>query len=190
MNWKFVEWEVVPGLKVPMMEDEQGNLLGTNKTVATMLGMSEEGVRYTYNTYKDEFEALSVCNTNAKDFLQENKDVFGIQRLRKDMRLWTDDDILTFCYKATGQAAVDIRRKFTMFIKENSRRHYVTKDQYESLQAEMERRNKAYEGLAVEFEVFKQFVIRHLPAIDATASLAGKALRLQRDTKTFRQDIH
>ncbi len=178
---KYVKWEIVPGVVVPMIEDIEGQLWGTNKTVSQMLGLSEEAVRYLYNEHKEEFEAnsvgsLSVSNTNAKEFLKNHKAEFDIVRIRQDMRLWTDDDILTFCYKATGQKAIEIRRSFTKFIKEHSKRHMVSKEEFEALQNQV--------------STLVEFVSNHLPAVESTASLAGRALRMQRDTKPLREMLH
>ena len=112
------------------MADESGQLCGTNKTIAGILGISESGVRDIYCDHKDEFEALSVAIGDAKEFLSENREVFGIKRVRSDMKIWSDNDILTFCYKATGPKSIEIRRQFTQFIKEHSRKTIITEEQY------------------------------------------------------------
>jgi hypothetical protein len=72
-DYKLVEWEMVPGVTVPMMEDSTGQLFGTNKTVANMLGITDSGVRDIYNDHKEEFDSVSVANTNVKEFMKENK---------------------------------------------------------------------------------------------------------------------
>ncbi len=183
---RFVKWEIVEGVVVPMMEDDNGQLWGTNKTVASMLGISTDTVRHIYEDHREEFGGLSVADSHAnslsvgqpgvKEFLVVHKKDFGISRVRSDMRLWTDDDILTFCYKATGAKAIDIRRKFTRFIKEHSKRHMISKEEFAALEAQV--------------STLMEFVARHLPAVESTASLAGRALRMQRDTKPLREILH
>ena len=166
---KYVNWEIVPGVNIPMMEDQNGQLWGTNKTVAGMLGISESGVRDIYCDNKEEFEAVSVANSDANNcvangnaiesvangnalrsvancvansdaisFFREHKALFGIKRLYKTMKIWSDDDILTFCYKATGLKSIEIRRKFTKFLKEHSRKSMITEEMYLAQQQEIE----------------------------------------------------
>jgi len=178
---KYVKWEIVPDVIVPMIEDDNGQLWGTNKTVSRMLGISEDNIRHIYGAHREEFEPsslekLSMRDPHAKEFLHEHRAEFDIGRIRKDMNFWTDDDILTFCYKATGQKAIEIRRKFTKFIKEHSRRHTVSKEEFEALQNQV--------------STLVEFISRHLPAVESTASLAGRTLRMQRDTKPIREMLH
>ncbi len=178
---KYVKWEVVPGVVVPMIEDIEGQLWGTNKTVSRMLGISEDNVRKIYSANKEEFEPdsfekLSVRDPHAKEFLKNHKAEFDIGRIRSDMNFWTDNDILTFCYRSTGQKAIEIRRSFTKFIKEHSKRHMVSKEEFEALQNQV--------------STLVEFVSRHLPAVESTASMAGRALRMQRDTKPLREMLH
>ena len=173
MNYKYLDWDVVPGVSIPMMEDSTGELWGTNKTVAALLGITESGVRDIYSGNKKEFDKNCVGNSDAISFLKRHKSQFGLKYVRSDMALWSSEDILTFCYRASGDKAIEIRRKFSKFIKEHSKRNYVTQEQYLKLEEK--------------FQAMATLVLQHLPAVESTASLAGRTLNMQKQTKPLRE---
>jgi hypothetical protein len=171
--FKYVAWEVIQGTCLPMMEDKDGELFCTNKCIEDGLGLTPDNVRKIYQVNKDEFSALSVTNPHAKDFLKTHKNEFGVKRVRSDMRLWNEDDMLTFAFKANTDKGIEFRRNLRKFIKENAKRHYVSKEQFDDL------KNK--------FNDLTKIVLYSLPAVETTASLAGKALRAQKQTKQLRE---
>ena len=172
---KYVNWEVIPGTFLPMMEDEQGELFGTNKTVRDGLWLNESSIRSIYERHRKEFSGLSVSNCDAKRFLTINKALFDMKRVRSDIRLWNEDDMLTFAFYAQSEKGLDFRRNLRRFIKENAKRHYVSQEQYDQLQ--------------VEFKALTKLVLMSLPAVNESASAFGAGLRAQRGTKELRKTV-
>lgn len=169
---KYVKWEVIPGTYLPMMEDRQGELFGTNKTVRDGLGLTEESIWKIYNRHKNEFGSFSLSNCPAKEFFKVNKALFDMKRVRDDIRLWNEDDMLTFAFYAQSDKGLEFRRNLRMFIKENAKRHYVNQADYDLLKAD--------------FKALTEFVLRHVPAVNETASLAGRSLAAHKKTKEIR----
>lgn len=87
--------EVINNLPIPMpsIDDE---LYITQDNLSKLLGISAGCLNKTYNNRKDEFDAVSANIIRANEFLKQHKHLLGIKRVRKDMHLWTEDDMLTF----------------------------------------------------------------------------------------------
>lgn len=168
---KLVRWEF-QGLHMPMMEDEGGELYCTSKAICEALGINEATMRWTYNQHKAEFDSLSVGKTNAKEFFQQNRAEFGIKRVRKDMRLWTEDDMLTFAFHSRSPESLEFRKRLRQFIKQNARRDYVSQEEFESLKGELEN--------------MKEMVHSLMRIANENASQAGKMLYDQKKSKHLR----
>lgn len=174
---KYVAWEVIPGTYLPMMEDDNGELFGTNKTVCEGLGIKPSTLREFYRTNKEEFESLSVRNVDAKEFLKANKEDFNIKRVRDDMKIWSEDDMLTFAFLVKSDKGREFRRGLRTFLKKNAIRHYVSVEDHEKLKSDLNARLASLETL----------VLQTQRAAEYDASLAGKLLSNHRNTKAFRK---
>lgn len=115
---------------------------------------------------------LSVSNPNAKEFFTAHKTEFGIKRVRSDMRLWSEDDMLTFAFHSKSPQSLEFRKQLRKFIKQNATRGYVTQAQFDELKGQM--------------HSIMELVAMYVPAANEAASSAGKALRAQRSTKPLR----
>ena len=169
---KYVAWEIVPGHCLPMMEDDRGELYGTNKTVMEGLGISEDAIRHIYSRHKNEFDSVSVTDCHANEFLRRDKALFGIKRVRSDMRVWNEDDMITFAFYAQSEKGLQFRKDLRKFLKENAKRHYVNKEEYDKLKSD--------------FQTLTALVLQNIPAANETASAFGAGLRAQRGTKQLR----
>lgn len=92
------------------MMDIEGELYCTSKAICGALGVHEETLRSIYNRHTKEFALLSVSNCNAKEFLQQNRVEFGVKRVRGDMRLWSEDDMLTFAFHSKSDVSLEFRK--------------------------------------------------------------------------------
>jgi hypothetical protein len=168
---KLVRWQF-QGLVMPMIQDENGELYCTSKAICEALGVCEETLRYVYNTHKEEFSSLSVGNSNAKEFFLEHKTELGIKRVRSDIRLWTEDDMLGFGFFLKSDEAREYRRQLRQFIKTNAMVNTVSREEHEQLKGRLEYIEELLKG--------------SMPAVHSTASMAGRLLRTQRDNKHLR----
>lgn len=170
---KLTRWEFM-GLHMPMMEDDRGELYCTSKALCEALGINEGTLRSVYERHKEEFLSVSICD--AKEFLRQNKVEFGIKRIRSDMRLWSEDDMLTFAFHSKSVQSLEYRKQLRQFIKQNAKRGYVSRDAFENLKGELHE--------------IKEFMQKYMLAVDESASHVGKALRAQRETKSLRDGAH
>jgi prophage antirepressor-like protein len=169
---KLIRWEFL-GLCMPMMEDESGELYCTSKAICEALGINEHALRMIINRNKKEFGSLRVTDRYAKEFFQANKTEFGIERVRSDIRLWSEDDMLTFAFHSKSDDSLEFRQKLRKFIKLNAKRNCVTVEQFEQLKGQ--------------FDALCELVKNYIPAANDAASFAGRALRAQRETKPLRE---
>lgn len=157
---------------MPMMEGEDGVLYCTTKAVCEGLGIVPRVLDNIRRRHADELSDLRSTNCGSKDFLLQNKDALGLERVRNDMRLWTEDDMLMFAIYSRSGIAKDFRRSLIQFIKENARKGYVPGD----VHARTEARLSAIEEILASAGF----------ALSQNASTAGKLLNQQKDTKRLR----
>lgn len=168
---KLVRWEFM-GLHMPMMEDENGELFCTSKAIYDALGISKDDLDHIVSRHSEEFGSLRLTDCQSKEFFQKNKAEFGIQRVRSNMRLWSEDDMLTFAFHSKSTLSLEFRTKLRKFIKQNAKRGYVSQDAFEQLKGQLSE--------------LQQLVLQYLPAANEAASHAGRSLRAHRETKPLR----
>jgi hypothetical protein len=134
-NFRYVAWEVLEGEGVyfPMMEGSNGELFTTGPSIEKSLGLTKTMMTKVYRNNQREFEALRVPVGHPKEFLKEHKSLFGIKRVRADLNIWSADDMLTFAFHSKSEKSIEFRISLRKFIKEHSKKHYVTREQYEEL---------------------------------------------------------
>ena len=98
---KLVRW-TYNNLHIPMMSDSQGELWCTSRQLCGALGLEPKALRELKRRNIEEFEFLSATENGAKEFLKENKTEFGIRRVRQDITLWSEDDMVTVAILATA----------------------------------------------------------------------------------------
>jgi prophage antirepressor-like protein len=175
---KLVLW-MFQSLVVPMMEDENGVLYTTSAVLAKVLGVTPHTLAATYHRHKDEFEGLSGTDSAASGqpskismFLRIHMSEFEIRRVRSDLHLWSENDMILhamYCQTIEGRG---FRKDFINFIKQNAIRGCVTQEQLNEMQTQV---NELRELLAAAG-----------PSLQTTASAIGSALYAQRGTKPLR----
>lgn len=135
---KLVRWSF-NGLHMPMMMDQSGILWCTSKQLCDGLGVDGDTLRWMRKNHRDEFEGLSVNEIHAKEFLLKNKIELGIKRVRKDMSLWSENDMILVALLARSSASKQFRRELVAFVKENAIRDvltgYVRREDYDKMAA-------------------------------------------------------
>ena len=172
---RLVRW-AFNNLHLPMMEDAQGKLYCTNQALTSALGLSPATLRELYAQHKEEFEGACVSSPDAKEFLQRHKTEFGIRRLREDMHLWSEEDMIVIAVLSRSPIGVEFRRGIVQLVKSNAKRGYVSKEQYDRDLGE----------LRGQLQYLMEAVQQSQPALQTAASAAGSALQAQRDTKHLR----
>ncbi len=122
-----------------MMEDDSGNLFCTSKALCEALRINDDTLRKTASRHQDELTSLSVTNSHAKEFIKNHREEFGVQRVRSDMRLWSEEDMILIAITARSSESKEFRSKLIRFIKENARRDTVSRDQHDQLVARLDK---------------------------------------------------
>ncbi len=168
---KLVRWEF-NNLHVPMMEDDQGNLFCTTKQLASALNCPEDTIRRIRRRHEDELADVSKTFCLAKEFLESHKAEFAIGRMRKDLTVWTEDDMILVAILSKSQVGKEFRRNLVSFIKANARKDYVQASVHERLREE-------HAKLRADVDSIMSY-------LDMTASTSGKLLNAQKQTKHLR----
>ncbi len=133
---KLVRWSF-HNIQMPMMENDTGQLFCTSSALCAALGAQEEALRQVYRRHPNDFEGVCVTDCHAIEFLREHKQEFGMKYVRGDMRLWSEQDMVSFAMLSRSDVSVDFRRQLNEFIRTNARRDYVSKEQYMELEEEL-----------------------------------------------------
>jgi hypothetical protein len=171
--WQF------QNLNIPMMEDEGGTLYTTGSVLAGALGVTPQNLRSIYANHRDEFDGVSVNAIDANEFLQQHKEAFGVQRVRQDMHLWTEDDMILFAALSNSDQGKEFRKGMKQVIKTQARKGLITKEYFDSVVSQLVAQN-------VELLERVTAVEAAQPAFDRAASAAGTMLQAQKHTKGFR----
>lgn len=145
---KIINWEF-ESLKIKMIE-LNGELYCTSKSVREALSVEASTLRQIYRRHEDEF--FSICVTDCHANLQMLKNTLGLKYIRKDMKLWSEDDMLTFAFMVSGDRARAARRDFRKFIKEHAKKGLVSKGELEQLKEDLRAEMQAEVKSAVKKE--------------------------------------
>jgi hypothetical protein len=183
-NFRYVAWEVLQGegIYFPMMENKQGELFTTGPAIQQALDLTKQAFLNIYKRNQVEFDSLRSTFCLPKDFLRDNKELFGIKRVREDMTIWSADDMLTFAFHSKTEKSLEFRVSLRRFIKEHSRRHYVTREQYEQMMSDRDMYKQKFDKLSM------VAMTEWMPAAKITGTSAGKALNAQKKLKSLLGD--
>jgi BMFP domain-containing protein YqiC len=173
MTWQF------NNLNVPMMEDEDGTLFTTGSVLSGVLGVTERNLRNVYLNHRDEFDGNCANDIGAISFLQQNRETFQLKYLRADMHVWSEDDMILFAALSNSDQGKEFRKGMKELVKQQARKSYVSREEYESLAEQLIHVSNRLEALEQERENVR-------PSLNLAASAAGVALAAQRNTKAFR----
>lgn len=192
---KIVNWRG-DNFSCAMVEDDDRRMWTTTRGVALALGITERAVLQLYRRHQAKFDQLeglsgtfctakeaglsatdrgancaAKCDANRKvwEFLEQNRAYFGIQRMRSDMHIWSEEQVILFVAHCTSDKAGLALIAFIQFIKDQLIKDYAhLADQHKELVSRM---------IALEEAV---------PSVRKSASAAGTALAAHRGTVKIR----
>lgn len=180
-SFKLVWWQF-QNLAIAMLEDEEGELWCTSQALCTALGITEHHLWNIRQRHGDRIHPVSLSERQAKEFMREHKEQFGIKRVRNDSLLWALDHALGVAFFVRSTTAYEFQQDLITLIKQQATKHTITEEQYKELirqqtlvmeqQAEDRRRLEVLEGTA--------------PALRTAATAAGRALQAQKGTQALR----
>lgn len=175
---KLIKWEF-NGLIVPMI-DIEGDLYCTSKAICSALGVTDNALKQCYRDHGIEIgESLGCLKEPLRSFLYENKIQLDIKRVRTDINIWSEDQMLTFAFHITSDKAIQFRKDLIVMIKQYAKKDTISRDEYEKLQNE-------FQDLKHTVGVLVQSIESAQIPMSKIASESGKLLRIHRDVKAFR----
>jgi len=168
---KILDWKS-ENFCCAMVEDEERRMWTTTAGIALALGVDVRALYNIYRRRKDQF-GLSETDRYTKEsvmgFLRQHTKHFGIKRIKEDMHVWSEDDVLVFAVLCRSPQADLARKDFLQFIKSNMRREYATlQTQYNELLQRL------------------MLVEEALPSVQKLRSSAGVSLAACRGTTALR----
>lgn len=177
MKFQFVMM-TINNLQIPMIRVEGEHYI-TQKSLEKLLGVDGGTLRKTFKNRRDEFDGLSVDSIYANDFIKEHKELLGVKRVRRDMHLWSEHDMLTFTMIVRGPRGKELRSELIQFIKDNAKYETVPQAEHDKALSRLDQVERELERLRGDMEMLK-------PLLKEQARLSGKSLRMQRETKHLR----
>ena len=172
---KLVKWQL-KNLAVPMV-DINGNLYCTSKMLCLALGVTLKHLKNAYSYNKAEIgEPLGAKNQTLRSFLKTHKDDFEIKRVRQDLNLWSEKQMLTFSCHIKSDQCIGFRSEMIDLVISHAKISSVSRQEYEALKNELD----------VIKEQLTYFIQQQEP-LKKIASGAGKLLYMQRHTKKIRK---
>lgn len=168
---KYVAWQF-RSLVVPMIMGDDGVLYTTSKAICAGLGIDKISLIHIYGRAPSRFSALSMTQSHTKESFREYRKEFGIVRLRDDMRIWTENDMIRFAACATSEAAEDFMQGVIELVKANAKVGSVSQEEYQTLQQEV--------------RDIKNTLQEMQQVMNEAASFAGKELNLHKKTRNLR----
>jgi len=169
------------GLYMPMMEDEKGELFCTTGQLTKALGITQTALYSVVTRHRDELDLLSLAKREAKEFIKKNRVEFGVARVRNDMHLWSEKDMVVVALLSKSTVSKDFRTNLSLFIRENATRDLVHVSVLEAARSQMlEDRSVMMEELDRQrgrLDSMQQVIERFIPASDRAASAAGQMLQ-------------
>jgi prophage antirepressor-like protein len=171
--WQF------QNLNVPMMENGSDTLYTTTQVLAGVLGVTANNLVALYHLHKDEFDDARVNTLHANEFLQQHKEQFGVRRVRQDMHLWTEDDMILFAALSRSDQGKAFRKAMKELVKQQARKTLITKEYFDNVVSPLVQQNQALQARVDTIEEAQ-------PHLKHIAKTAGQMLYDQRFTKPFR----
>lgn len=157
MNFKLVDWEF-RGLKVPMFEDSSGELFCTSKQLCEALQITPASLKMLKGRYPEEFECLRVTDSYSKGFVELNKPSLGIKRLRKDLQIWSEDDMISVAILSRSGVSKEFRKELKKIIKAQATRGMVPWSEHQQLLVTVGQQQSEIGRQRTEIEELKEFV--------------------------------
>lgn len=94
--WKF------RNLTIPMAQ-VGGRLYTTTQVLSKALGVSYDAIYQSYLRNKERLQNLNLTNCQAKEIFAQNKEAFGIKRLREDMHVWSEAQMIFLAFNCRSE---------------------------------------------------------------------------------------
>jgi len=148
---KLVSWRF-KALVIAMVRLPDGMLLCTSKALCNALSLTETQLYNVLNRYRRRLnplrvESLASQNERLRDFLNQYRDTFGIQRLRDDMILWPLKEALGVAFHVHTGLALEFHQAAIELVERNAAEQGVSRAEWDALLTRMQNLEGAAPGL-------------------------------------------
>ncbi len=178
MNLQLVTW-TFQSLVVPMIQLPDGKLYCTSKALCDALGLSTAALKQLHKSREKQLSPLRVSQTHSKEFFVEHRVRLGLSRVRADMVLWSERDMIRIAMWSQAPNALDFQESLIDMVRDAAVKQHVPQSTYDAIVARLEEQGRQLREL-------QEVVFSAHTALQTTASAAGSALAAQRGTKTLR----
>jgi prophage antirepressor-like protein len=166
-----------------------------NALLAVVLGTSLDALKHLAACHRHELHPLIGRKSPAKvlELLAMHKDSFHIKRLRDDIILWPEDDMILLACMSQTPIGHDFRRWMVAHIKENASRSAITIERVEQILTEkttairVECQDKLDE-MQKQLDELRDVRAALFPTVSSLLSNAGSSLNLGRKLKAVRDN--
>ena len=158
-----------------------GKLYCPTATLAKALSVTTRALNLLAQSHRDELESLRGSDASPKlmQLLRDHKEEFGIIRLKNDLHLWSESDMILLAVLSRAPTSKAFRRDLIQLVKDNARKEALNSIEVKVLiEREMGPVRKELYQLKELVDILKA-------GTDAAASAAGSLLRGQRDLKKY-----
>jgi len=152
-----------------VMVDIEGTLYCSTPQLEKVFGADHSNLSKLVRRYPNEFsqttiEALTGYNVPRKEIIE----ALEIKRLRKNTRLWSEDDVIGITWLVRSDIARQCRAQFKEILKQHARVDHISADRVEAI-------------IQAQIAPLQAAVAELMADRKEMASYAGRSLRLIRD---------
>lgn len=167
-------------LSVPML-DIGGTLYTSSAVLAETFGIDGSAIRHCVRRNKERFSGVTigdVLSSVTDCHRKELQSILGVQRLRRDIVLWSHRDLIHLGLLLTGETARAFQEDVITLIERQARVNYVPREVHEKLIIDHSNLANEY-GKVVSFCESLQDRMSDLEScVRGMATNAGRSLRL------------
>ena len=162
-----------------MMVDIEGTLYCSTPQLEKVFGLDHSNLSRLVATYPQDF-SRSTCELLTGSFVppKEVRDGLMLKRLRKNTRLWSEDDLIGITWLVRSDIARRCRAQFKEILKEHASRGYVSKEAHNNLLSAHTELAAQVGPLMAAVSELKEEVGQLKQQNEGMASHVGRALRL------------
>jgi prophage antirepressor-like protein len=171
---KLIRWNF-RNLNVLMIEIN-GTLYCPSTALAVALNVTQHNLTMWAKSKHRNIRPLRIrdLEPGVQALISSNRDGFHIKRLKQDIALWSEKDMIRLACRSRSAIGEDFHEQFVTLIVENATRELMTKEQVKQLLEEQEAR--IHTSVRKELSELRQLVETLRPSAEAFASSAGFAL--------------
>jgi len=138
---QLLKWECGPTSTYAM--GSEGTLYFNPPSICIALDATPDALRHVLQRNKDMFSivrplSVTICHAKGIEvFLKKHKELFLIQRMRKDLVWYSEDDFIGLCFLMKTDKAKTAQREFKSYIRERRRISYYTEKQVVALKGQV-----------------------------------------------------